>query len=70
LAEKYLGLPMAFGRSTSEAFEFMPSRIQNLIGNWSGKEANCVGREVPSEIYSPGNTDILYDLFLAVEDDL
>lgn len=46
LAEKYLGLPTAVGRSTSEAFEFMPSRIWNLIGNWSGREASCAGREV------------------------
>jgi hypothetical protein len=33
LAEKYLGLPTAVGRSTTEAFEFMPSRIRKVIGN-------------------------------------
>jgi hypothetical protein len=46
LAEKYLGLPTAMGRSTYEAFEFMPTRIKNLIGTWSGREASCAGREV------------------------
>jgi hypothetical protein len=46
LADKYLGLPTAVGRSTSEAFEFMPTRIKNLIGTWSGREASCAGREV------------------------
>jgi hypothetical protein len=46
LAEKYLGLPTVMGRSTSQAFEFMPSRIRNLIGTWSGQEASCAGREV------------------------
>jgi hypothetical protein len=44
LAEKYLGLQTAVGRSTSEAFEFMPTRIKNLIGTWSGREARCAGR--------------------------
>jgi hypothetical protein len=37
LAEKYLGLPTAVGRSTTEAFEFIPSRIKNIIGTWSGR---------------------------------
>jgi hypothetical protein len=46
LAEKYLGLPTALGRSTIEAFEFMPTRIKNVIGTWSGREASQAGREV------------------------
>lgn len=46
LAEKYLGLPTALGRSTKEAFEYMPTRIKKLIGAWSGKEASAAGREV------------------------
>jgi ribonuclease HI len=46
LAEKYLGLPTALGRSTSEAFEFMPNRVRGLIGTWSGREASSAGREV------------------------
>lgn len=46
LAEKYLGLPTALGRSSKEAFEYMPSRIRGLIGSWSGREASCAGREV------------------------
>jgi len=46
LAEKYLGLPTAVGRSTSESFEFLPTRIRNLIGTWSGREASQAGREV------------------------
>lgn len=46
LAEKYLGLPTALGRATKEAFEYMPTRIRNLVGAWSGREASCAGREV------------------------
>jgi hypothetical protein len=41
LAEKYLGLPTALGRSTKETFEYMPSRIKGLVGMWSGREATC-----------------------------
>jgi hypothetical protein len=46
LAEKYLGLPTAVGRSTTEAFEFMPSRIKNVIGTWSGRQASQASREI------------------------
>lgn len=46
LAEKYLGLPTALGRSTMEAFEYMPSRLRGLMGAWSGREASCAGREI------------------------
>jgi len=46
LAEKYLGLPTTLGRSTSEAFEFLPNRVRGLIGTWSGREASNAGREV------------------------
>jgi len=46
LADKYLGLPTALGRSTKEAFEYMPTKIRGLVGAWSGREASCAGREV------------------------
>jgi hypothetical protein len=46
LAEKYLGLPTALGRSSKEAFEYMPNKIRGLVGAWSGREASCAGREV------------------------
>ena len=46
LAEKYLGLPTALGRSTKEAFEFMPNNLRGLVGTWSGCEASCAGHEV------------------------
>ena len=46
LAEKYLGLPTAVGRSTTEAFEYIPMRIRKAIGTWSGREASWAGREV------------------------
>ena len=45
-AERYLGLPTNVGCSSSEVFEFIPTRIRNLIGTWSGREASCAGREV------------------------
>jgi hypothetical protein len=46
LVEKYLSLPTTLGRSTKEAFEYMPSGIKGLVGTWSGREASCAGREV------------------------
>jgi hypothetical protein len=46
LAEKYLGLPTAIGRSTKEAFEYIPARVKGAIGSWSGREASCAGREI------------------------
>jgi hypothetical protein len=46
LFDKYLGLPTAIGLSTTEAFEFMPTRIKNLVGTWSGREASWAGREI------------------------
>lgn len=46
LAEKYLGLPVALGWSTTEAFEFMPTQIKNQIGTCSGREASMAGWEV------------------------
>jgi hypothetical protein len=46
LTEKYLGLPTAVGRSTKEAFEYMPTKIKGLVGSWSGRESSCVGREI------------------------
>lgn len=46
LAEKYQGLPTAAGRSTTEAFDYMPTRLWGLIGTWSGMDASCAGREV------------------------
>jgi len=32
LSDKYLGLPTAVGRSSTEAFDFMATRIKNLVG--------------------------------------
>jgi hypothetical protein len=46
LAERYLGLPTSVGRSTIKTFGYMPTRIRNLIGTWSGREASYAGREV------------------------
>lgn len=46
LAEKYLGLPIAIGQSTSKTFEFMPNQIRGLTGSWSGRQASSAGREV------------------------
>jgi hypothetical protein len=46
LSNRYLGLPTALGRSTTEAFEFLPSKVKGLVGSWSGKEASSAGREV------------------------
>ena len=46
LSDKYLGLPTVVGRYSTKAFDFMATRIKNLVGAWSGREASCAGREV------------------------
>ena len=46
LAEKYLGLPTAIGRSTKDSFEYLSTRVKGAIGSWSGREASCAGREI------------------------
>jgi hypothetical protein len=43
--EKYLGLPTALGRSTTEAFESICSRIRNLVSGWCEKKLSAAGRE-------------------------
>jgi hypothetical protein len=45
LGEKYLGLPTAVGRSSKEAFEPIPGKIQGLMGGWSEKLLSCATRE-------------------------
>jgi hypothetical protein len=32
LAERYLGLPTTLGRSTHDAFEYLPTKVKGLIG--------------------------------------
>jgi len=46
LSDKYLGLSTGVGRSSTETFDFMATRIKNLVGTWSGREASCAGCEV------------------------
>ncbi|GJM96164.1 hypothetical protein PR202_ga12977 [Eleusine coracana subsp. coracana] len=45
LCEKYLGLPMAVGRSSKEAFEPIPRKIRGLMGGWSEKQLSYAARE-------------------------
>jgi hypothetical protein len=44
LEEKYLGLPTALGRSTTEAFESICSKIQNLVSGWCEKKLSAASR--------------------------
>jgi hypothetical protein len=44
-SEKYLGLPTAVGRSTKEAFEYIPGNISDLMGGWGEKLLSGAGRE-------------------------
>ena len=46
LKEKYLGLPTAMGRSTTEAFESICSRIRNLVSGWCEKKLSAASREI------------------------
>lgn len=68
LAEKYLGLPTALGRSTKEAFEYMPARLKKLVGAWSGKEASCAGREVLLKSVAQAVPTYLMSCFLIPKD--
>ncbi|GJN09485.1 hypothetical protein PR202_ga27496 [Eleusine coracana subsp. coracana] len=61
LAEKYLGLPTAVGRSTKETFEYIHSRLKGVIGSWSGWEASSAGRD-SSQICSTSCPDVLHEL--------
>jgi hypothetical protein len=45
LAEKYLGLPTALGRSTEEAFEHIVTYLKNLVSPWCAKQLSAAGRE-------------------------
>ena len=45
LEEKYLGLPIALGRTTW-AFGSLFTRLSNLAGGWSEKLLNSAGSEV------------------------
>ncbi|GJN21044.1 hypothetical protein PR202_gb08490 [Eleusine coracana subsp. coracana] len=38
LCEKYLGLPTALGRSSTQAFETIPGRIMGLVRGWGEKQ--------------------------------
>jgi hypothetical protein len=42
---KYLGLPIAVGRSSKEAFEPIPGKIRGLMGGWGRKLLSCAARE-------------------------
>ena len=64
LAEKYLGLPTSVGRTTNEAFEYMPTRVNSMIGSWSGRETSCAGRRNPSQVGCAGNSDVFCELLL------
>jgi hypothetical protein len=68
LSEKYLGLPTAVGRSTTEAFEFMSNRIRGLIGTWSGREASCAGREVLLKSVAQAVPTYTMSCFFALKD--
>jgi hypothetical protein len=45
LCEKYLGLPTAVGRSTKEAFEYIPGKIKGLMGGSSEKKLSGAAKE-------------------------
>jgi hypothetical protein len=46
LGEKYLGLPIALGQSSTEAFEPIPTKIRGLVGGWSEKRLSGAAKEV------------------------
>ncbi|GJN27911.1 hypothetical protein PR202_gb15975 [Eleusine coracana subsp. coracana] len=46
LAERYLGLPTALGRSINDVFEYMLSKLKGLIGGWSEKNMSSAAKEV------------------------
>jgi hypothetical protein len=45
LEEKYLGLPIAIGRSSKEVFEYIPGRIKGLMNGWGEKKLSSAAKE-------------------------
>lgn len=46
LAEKYLGLPTALGRSSEDQFDHIVTSIRKLVTGWAPKLMNSAAREV------------------------
>ena len=46
VGEKYLCLPTALGRSTTESFEYLPERARKHVTGWGGKKLSFLAREV------------------------
>jgi hypothetical protein len=52
LEEKYFGLPIALGWSTTEAFEKLSTYIHNLVGGWCEKNLGSAGRAIYIKVVS------------------
>lgn len=46
LAEKYVGLPMSFGKVVDGVFNYVPDRVWSFVSGWGGNFVSCAGREV------------------------
>jgi hypothetical protein len=46
LGEKYLGLPTSAERGTAGVFNYLPGRVQGMVGGWAEKNMSCAAREV------------------------
>jgi hypothetical protein len=64
LAEKYLGLPTALGRSTKEAFEYMPARLKKLVGGLEWKGGELRWKRGATKISGASSPNLSDELFL------
>lgn len=71
LSNKYLCLPTTLGRSSTEAFDFMATRIKGLIGSWSARAASYICWEGGSpQIGSTRCTYLFYERLSSLQIDL
>lgn len=43
---KYIGLPMVFGRSKKQVFNFIKQRVEAKVNNWKNRFLSPTGKEV------------------------
>jgi ribonuclease HI len=46
LGERYLGLPTAAERGSTDVFNYVPARVRGMVNGWAEKNLSCAAREV------------------------
>ena len=48
LGERYLGLPTAAERGSTDVFNYVPARVRGMVSGWAKKSLSCAARELGS----------------------